>query len=56
VGPLSGQQRLLGSNELFEDIVSPLLTSADVAGRQVADIGSGPGASWRCCSGLERRG
>ena len=32
-----------GSVELFEDIVSPLLTSADVAGRQVADIGSGTG-------------
>ena len=32
-----------GSNALFEDIVSPLLTPADVAGRQVADIGSGTG-------------
>jgi SAM-dependent methyltransferase len=32
-----------GSNELFEDIVSPLLAPADVAGRQVADIGSGTG-------------
>lgn len=32
-----------GSRELFDDIVSPLLSGADVVGRQVADIGSGTG-------------
>ncbi len=32
-----------GSRELFDDIVSPFLSEADVAGRRVADIGSGTG-------------
>ena len=32
-----------GSRELFDDIVAPLLCGADVAGRRVADIGSGTG-------------
>jgi SAM-dependent methyltransferase len=32
-----------GSLALFEDIAAPLLTPADVAGRQVADVGSGTG-------------
>jgi SAM-dependent methyltransferase len=32
-----------GSLALFEDIATPLLTPADVAGREVADIGSGTG-------------
>lgn len=32
-----------GSRELFDDIVSPLLSEADVAGKRVADIGSGTG-------------
>jgi SAM-dependent methyltransferase len=32
-----------GSSDLFEDIVAPLLTEADVRGATVADIGSGTG-------------
>lgn len=32
-----------GSRELFDDIVSPLLSEADVADKRVADIGSGTG-------------
>lgn len=32
-----------GSQELFADVVSPLLTPADFAGARVADIGSGTG-------------
>jgi SAM-dependent methyltransferase len=32
-----------GSNELFDDIVAPLLDEADVRGAAVADIGSGTG-------------
>lgn len=32
-----------GSLTLFEDIVAPLLTAPDVAGRKVADVGSGTG-------------
>ena len=32
-----------GSQNLFEDIVSPLLAAKAVAGKRVADIGSGTG-------------